>query len=338
MYNTNRFIVSFNCLPQHQKIEVLKQLQLEVIDETKIISQRQLSITNNCPHCDSIKVIKFGQYKGTNRYKCNSCNKTFNDLTGTSVSCIKKKKLWLKALDLMLESKSIRYTAKELKVSTKTVFDWRHKILVSLENIFQKDFKGIVEMDDILFRFNQKGRRTNKIHFDKIQRGVSNQKTSVMLVTDRYGTLDMKVTTLGRISKYDLDRVIDNNRLNADNIICSDSHPSIKMYVKSLGLTHKTINVNKGEHVREKIYHVQKVNSLTNEFKLWMRYNFRNVSTKYLQNYLYWFEMNKILKKETDGLDEFLKYALQDEQSFKRNLQIENNYQKFLQRNSQKVA
>jgi hypothetical protein len=159
-----------------------------------------------------------------------------------------------------------------------------------------------------------------------------------MLVTDRYGTLDMKVTTLGRISKDDLDRVIDDNRLNTDNIICSDSHPSIKMYVKSLGLTHKTINVNKGEHVKEKIYHVQKVNSLTNEFKLWMRYNFRNVSTKYLQNYLYWFEMNKILKKETDGLDEFLKYALRDEQSFKRNLQIENNYQKFLHRNLQKVA
>jgi transposase-like protein len=176
MYNTNKFVIAFKTLSIQQKNEVLKQLQLEVIDETKIISQRQLSLTHKCPHCDSTKVIKFGQYKGTNRYKCNSCNKTFNDLTGTSVSCIKKKKLWLKALDLMLESKSIRYTAKELKVSTKTVFDWRHKILSSLENIFKKDFKGIVEMDDILFRFNQKGRRSNKIDLGKKQRGVSNQK------------------------------------------------------------------------------------------------------------------------------------------------------------------
>lgn len=184
----------------------------------------------------------------------------------------------------------------------------------------------------------QKGRRTNKVITTKKQRGISNQKTSVMLVTDRYNTLDMKVATMGRISKDDLDRVIDTERLNEDNIICSDSHRSIKMYVKSLGLKHKTINVNKGEHVKEKVYHVQKVNSLTNEFKLWMRYNFRNVSTKYLQNYLYWFKMNKILKNETDGLNEFLKYALQDEHSFQRKLQIENNYQKFLQRNLQKTA
>jgi transposase-like protein len=338
MISTDKFIKAFNTLTKKQQRELLKQLQLEVVDENKIISTRQLNVTSKCPHCDSTKIIKFGQYKGTSRFKCKDCNKTFNDLTGTSVSCVKKKKLWLKAIDLMLQSKSIRDAAKELKVSTKTVFEWRHKVLTALENIFKKDFKGIVEMDDIFFNFNQKGRKDKFVEKGRVKRGISNQKTAVMLVTDRYNTLDMKVATLGTISKKDLDRVIDTTRLNEDNIICSDSHRSIKMYVKSLGLKHKTINVNKGEHVKEKIYHVQKVNSLTNEFKLWMRYNFRNVSTKYLQNYLYWFKMNKILKKETEGLDEFLKYALQDEKSFKRNLNIENNYQAFLKDNLKKSA
>jgi hypothetical protein len=51
--------------------------------------------------------------------------------------------------------------------------------------------------------------------------------------------------------------VIDVRRLNDDNIICSDSHRSIKSYVRELGF--KTINVNKGQHVVEGIYHVQKV-------------------------------------------------------------------------------
>ncbi|HUM50367.1 MAG TPA: IS1595 family transposase [Chitinophagales bacterium] len=338
MINNERFIKAFNTLPKKQQKELLKQLQLEVVDENKILAQRQLKPIADCPHCDSTNIIKFGQYNGANRYRCKNCGKTFNDLTGTSVSCIKKKKSWLKSIELMLQSKSIRDAAKELKVSTKTVFDWRHKVLVSLENIFTKEFKGIVEMDDIFLNFNQKGRRNRKLNLGKTKRGISDQKTAVMLLTDRYQTLDMKVTTLGRISKEDLDRVIDYTRLNEDNIICSDSHRSIKMYVKSLGLKHKTINVNKGEHVKEKIYHVQKVNSLTSEFKLWMRYHFRNVSTKYLQNYLYWFKMNKILKKQTDGLDEFLSYAITDERAFMRKLEIESDYQKFLNNSLKKRA
>lgn len=137
-------------------------------------------------------------------------------------------------------------------------------------------------MDDIYLNFNQKGRKIGRIIFDYKQRGINKQKTNIMVMSDRYGTLDMKVTTLGRMSVEDLERVIDESRLNDDNIICSDSHRSITSYISELGLKHKTIDVNKGEHVVEGIYHVQKVNSLTREFKDWLKLNFNNVSTKYL--------------------------------------------------------
>ena len=222
MKKLNNILSTFKTLTSSQKLDIIEKLKLEIIDETKILSQRQLVLIDKCSNCESENIIKFGQYNGKNRYKCKDCQKTFSDFTGTSVSYIKKKNLWLKSLELMLENKSIREMSKILEVSTKTVFEWRHKILISLESIFTRDFKGIVEMDDIYLNFNQKGRKIGRIIFD-------------------------------------YKRVIDESRLNDDNIICYDSHRSITSYISELGLKHKTINVNKGEHVVEGIYHVQKV-------------------------------------------------------------------------------
>jgi len=47
-----------------------------------------------CPHCNSDEIVGHGKYKGRKRYKCEACDKTFNDLTGTSVSGIHKKQDW----------------------------------------------------------------------------------------------------------------------------------------------------------------------------------------------------------------------------------------------------
>ena len=36
-----------------------------------------------CPHCGSIKAIKYGKSKGRQRYFCKDCGKTFGDTNGT---------------------------------------------------------------------------------------------------------------------------------------------------------------------------------------------------------------------------------------------------------------
>lgn len=338
MKKTDSIIKTFQSLSSTQKLEIIEKLKLQIIDETKILSERQNVEIDKCSNCNSENFIRFGQFKGKTRYKCKDCNKTFSVFTGTSVCYIKDKGKWLSSIQLMLENKSLREMSKILEVSTTTIFTWRHKVLFSLENIFKKDFKGIVEMDDIYVKFNEKGRTKGRVKFDRSKRGISKQQTSVMVMTDRYGTLDMKVLTLGRMTKKELDNTIDSNRLNDDNIICSDSHRSIQSYVSSLGLEHKRIVSRKKQYVTEGIYHVQKVNSLTNEFRRWMSSNFRSVSTKFLQNYLYWFKMEKIVKGETDGLDMFLGYCLQDETTLNRMFDSEKNYQKFLKRSLPKTV
>ncbi|KAA6311114.1 hypothetical protein EZS27_037698 [termite gut metagenome] len=102
----------------------------------------------HCPHCSSQDIYGHGTYKGRRRYRCKSCQKSFNDFTGTAVSRIRKTEKFEEYLNLMVESLTIRKASACLGVNMKTVFDWRHKILSSLSALNGKSFSGIVEYDD----------------------------------------------------------------------------------------------------------------------------------------------------------------------------------------------
>jgi transposase-like protein len=66
-----------------------------------------------CPHCQSANIYGHGSYKDRKRYKCRTCTKTFNDLTGTAMDGIKKIDEFEDYLVLMIESLSIRKAAKK---------------------------------------------------------------------------------------------------------------------------------------------------------------------------------------------------------------------------------
>jgi len=72
-----------------------------------------------------------------------------------------------------------------------------------------------------------------------------------------------------------------------DNIMCSDSHPSIIKWARENDLEHHTFVASR-QHVKDRCYHVQTVNSLDNRYERWVK-SFYGVSTKYLQGYLNWF-------------------------------------------------
>jgi len=327
------FLKHFEKLTPSQKLELIEELKSSLTQSPISIRQSITTTTEitKCTNCESTNIVKFGSYNGKRRFKCKTCQKTFSELTGTSICYIKKTDKWVRFIELMLEGKTIREISKTLVLSTKTVFDWRHKVLSSFEETFTKKFKGIVEMDDVYLPLNQKGRKRNFVKLGKQKRGISNQQVSTMIICDRYKTLDMRVVKLGRISKKDLQRVIDVNRLNNDNIICSDKHRSISSFVKSLGLEHKKVKSSDKQYVTEGIYHVQKVNSLTSGFRRWVKGNFVSVSTKYLQNYLFWYQMNEVIKESENKTEDFLKFSLVDSETFDRNKQIEEKYQEILE-------
>lgn len=328
----NTILREFEKLSSSEQLNLIKQLESQIGNETKILSFRTKPEKPHCFYCKGSHVIKFGTYsdKSKPRYRCKDCKKTFSDFTGTSVYNVKKKHLWMSFIKLMLDNKSIREISKQLHLSTATVFNWRHRVLCSFEETFKRKFKGVVETDDVFIKFNQKGRRKNFKNIEKKKRGVSDQQVAVMVLADRYKTLDMRTTKLGRIKLSDLNRVIDKSRLNEDNIICSDMHPTIEGFVKSINLPHVQIKATAHQHIKDGLYHVNKVNSLASELKRWLNRNFINVSTKYLQNYLYLFEMQQIMKNDDSKLDFFLKHSLTDEKAYRRRKETEARYEQFL--------
>jgi len=323
----HNILEEFKKLSPREQVELIRELESNIGNEAKILSCRAIPEKPNCFHCHSSSVIKFGTYSNGSkaRYRCKTCKKTFSDFTGTSVYNVKKKHLWISFVKLMLDNKTIREISVQLHLSTTTVFNWRHRVLSSFENTLTQSFKGIVETDDVFLRFNQKGRRKN---FRKIATGKKGI-VAVIVTADRYRTLDMRVAKLGRISVSDLERVVNVDRLNPDNVVCSDMHPAIGRFFKSLNMKHVRFKSSAKHYVKDKVYHVNKVNSLTSELKRWLYGSFKNVSTKYLQNYLNWFEMVQALQGKEE-LENFLTYSLQDDKTYARRKEIGKTYEKLL--------
>lgn len=267
----------------------------------------------SCPHCKSSKIRGNGKLKGVQRYFCNNCNKNFSETTGKFWFSLKKKEDINKYLYCLLSGYSIRKSAKYTNITIQTSFNWRHKLLKSFSVISPDAFKGIVESDDMFFLHSEKGNRNLKREPRKRgvrakKRGISKEQVAVIATCDRSGNKDFRVTTLGRVSKKDIDRAME-NRLEKADVLCTDSHRSYTYYAKSKDIKHKKFNASKGQRKVDEIYHVQNVNNMDKRLRSFMD-KFNGVATKYLQNYLNWFLVLEKLKNSTQKISSIVTIAL----------------------------
>lgn len=303
----------------------------------KLLRQRRERLNNkigSCPHCSSKKYRKHGVDKGSQRYYCNGCRKTFTEYTGTWLAGIHKKELVADYLKLMEQELSLDKIKDNLSINKKTAFDWRHKILSGLENADQGSFKGITESDDTFFLHSSKGskqhaRKPRKRGGSSGKRGISNEQVSVIVTADRDAELDLSVATLGRIKKADISMAI-GQRISKETILCSDSHVSYKGFAIDHELEHHAIRADLKQYVKQKVYHVQHVNSIDSRLKKWIEYQFGSVSTKYLQKYLNWFKAKERLKQSNDFLKDFTYKSLEDITARDKYVAINQNYENLL--------
>ena len=82
-----------------------------------------------CPHCQDLHVVRNGQARGLQRYKCRDCGKTFNALTSTPLARLRHRDRWLGQAQALLEGLSITKAAERLDVARSTAFRWRHRFL-----------------------------------------------------------------------------------------------------------------------------------------------------------------------------------------------------------------
>jgi len=301
-----------NSLSIQEKHALYSALRVE-LQPTKQFLEKKLEINQeqalNCPCCGSARIYGHGIYRGRNRYKCRDCKKTFNDFTGTSISGIKKTVEFQEYIKIAGDS-TIRKAALQLQVNMKTIFDWRHKLLSSFPKSSGPKFSGIVECDDKQLDISEKGNKKldrkayNRPSDRETKRGVSNDKVSIMVAADRSGNMTMQVAKIGRIDKESIERTIGDLVID-NNVLCSDSHPSIISWAQDKKFEHHVFVASK-QHVKDKCYHVQHVNSLDNRYERWVG-KFYGIATKYLANYMNWFVFQESIKKSINPLDELMK-------------------------------
>ena len=234
----------------------------------------------------------WGMRDGLQRYYCYDCKKTFNALTGTPLARLRHKEKWMDFANDLIDSKSIRESAKHCGVHKNTTFRWRHRMLNNPKSLGSKHLHGIVEFDETYLLESHKGeqhlkrqprQRGGKAH----QRGISSEQTAILIARDRNGnTMDAILfksnqTTLAEVMLPVVDK---------DALLCSDKKRSYLAFAKTYHLALKTVNSSAKEHVKEKIYHIQNVNAYDRRLKLWIK-RFNGVATKYLESYLAWMRL-----------------------------------------------
>ncbi|QMU63668.1 MAG: IS1595 family transposase [Flavobacteriaceae bacterium] len=328
-------------LSPSERQELLKELSTSPKDSVPTVrsqESRRFLLDNKlgcCAHCSHPKYVKFGIDKGSQRYKCKSCKRSFTEYTGTWMAGLQHKDKIDDYLKLMLEEKSLDKIKVALSINKKTAFDWPHKILVPLSENDKDDFTGITESDETFFLNSEKGRPVN--HRESRKRGgssktkgISNDQVAVIVTQDRTSNPDITVATMGRLKKIDIVNAIGSRIKASKAILCRDTHLSYKGFAIDNKIEHHTLKGVIKQRVKNKVYHIQHVNSTHNRVKKWIDNKFWGVSTKYLQQYLNWYRIKEKLKYRNDKLNAFVNKVSEHINAYQKYQNIGLKYQKLI--------
>ncbi|ADH98489.1 hypothetical protein Bsel_0967 [[Bacillus] selenitireducens MLS10] len=267
------------------------------------ISERKHKDGYRCPDCESEHIVRFGNYPiiadgeevKKQRYRCKACRRTFTDLTNTALYRTRHLNRWMKFIECMIEGYSLRKSAELIGgVTHVTLFYWRHKLLSALKQTEISNFQGIVEMDETYFLYSEKGqkkiedRKPRKRGGSAKKRGISNEQVCVLVARDREKVTFSQALGMGRLTKEQLDKSI-GHKLSKENVLCTDGWRAFKVYAfeKEMDIYQFKSDGN----IRTKgLYHIQNVNNYHRRLKGWIQ-RFNGVATKYLNNYLAWFQV-----------------------------------------------
>lgn len=278
-------------LPAVQKQELLTLITHQLSREgcISLLNDKQ-STHRQCPHCHATKVKKYGVIASRQRFRCNVCQRTFMSTVDTPLYRLRKIEQCVPYLRCLLDSLTVRASAARCGMNKSTAFQWRHRFLRRLTVQKETRLAGIVEMDETLFRYSEKGSRelsrpAHKRGRDKAGRGrKKGDWVPVLIARDRENhVFDNRLESEKASNFISLLK----DKLSSDSVVCSDSFWSYKVMCQELRLAHKAINLSKGIRVIDKVFHIQNINGYHARLHNWIA-RFHGVATKYLDNYLAW--------------------------------------------------
>lgn len=272
---------------------------VEGLDDALLHStERVLAPMRACPHCQApaAQLRPWGSSHGLARMRCRTCGRTSNALSSTPLAHLRKREQWLRFGQALIEGVSVRQAAQRCGVDKNTAFRWRHRFLQATAQHRPACERGIVEADETFFLESYKGQRhLHRPPRKRGGRGAHYERVAVLVVRDRSGqTADYR---LEAIDTPHISAVLA-PLIEKDAILCTDGASVYRRVARTLGLTHRAINVQRGIRVREGAFHIQNVNAYDSRLKQWMQ-RFHGVATKYLENYLGW---RRMLERYRQGI------------------------------------
>ncbi len=270
--------------------------------EINIIKKQEIKNHNiSCPFCKSNRIKKNGHCKnGTQKYVCleETCKKSFNERTNTLLYRTKKlnDKLAL-FLECFINKDTIRNTARKCEVSLSTSLIWRNKIGYLSKMLFQRELAEEVEFDETFTPFNFKGTKTKNMPRKSKKRGgrtVSHRELiCIGMAIDSNDNLHTAILgnnihpTFGRLNT-NFSKVIEKGTV----FIC-DGENGLERFCKNNHLLYECVDPD--THKSNNNYTINTINGIHSEYKLFLK-QFKGVSTRHIESYVYWFRLNKLLK------------------------------------------
>jgi len=333
--------------PTEEIEDLFKELSTDAQDQllkdlsslkNKRLTKSKKSTIVGCPYCKQSDIIKDGKHKGSQRYKCKSCNRNFMATTGSAYYGIKKRDKFFEYKNIMIKEGLVplKQMSSRLGISIQTAFDWRHKLLSSITT-GTENFEGITEIDDLWFLYSQKGRQGLKYSRKRggsKRKGDNDFQVKMLVTMDRKQSTDLSVVRIGRLKSNDIKRKV-GEKISKTATLVSDKHGSISAFAKRNNIEH--INFKASDHMADSKHHVQTVNNLASRIKGKLNHTLRGVSTKYLQNYSNWFQFYESNKNSDDIVLEADKILEENLDAWNTFTNMENFYKRFIKEYSKRT-
>lgn len=284
----NKIAALFDCIKSlcESDVERIISFVLGIVS-----ANQQLPNRPACPHCGNTHVIKYGHTKEKQRFFCHGCRQTFLYSTGTLMYHSHfSRSVWADFIRGTLEGKTLDDSAEDFGFSHQTAFNMRHKVLMALQYMLEKEqvlLSGVAELDEtfVLDCYKGKqvpeeaGRAARKHGAKAAKRGISSEYVAICTGIQRDGKAVAETVNRAKPSGKELCNIF-GTHIAGDTLVLTDGLRSYKSLEAATGCTVVNVNTEKGK----KAFNLNLVNSLHSYIK-WMYDHYRGVATKYINRY-----------------------------------------------------
>ena len=239
-----------------------------------------------CPYCKSKQSTK---RHGTQRYQCNTCNRSYSVLVGTIFEDTKLAlPKWFLAITLILNAKkglSSRQLGRDLGINRNTAWYLQMRIRKAMEEGNDKGLlKGIVEIDETYIG----GAKTN--HSKKKRQARRNSGLQITGMQDKQAVIGL-LERAGRIKLQAVEKaqgktikpIIEQTVSKAASLVTDGfgGYAGLNKQYKE----HQVLNKDKEEYVRG-VFHTNTIEGFWTLLKRGIYGQYHKVSVRHLQKYL----------------------------------------------------